>query len=291
MDYSRVTTLFASGADRQRVGDTALTTVAVTLQQDRVYQDTAEAHLSLMLLIKGAGHYALQGGTIHAFQPDTMLLSCSRTPCQEHAFFPRHFFYDLCIIDYPLRYAQVLVDTGILLPEQASAIFCEALTPELRLLHQQIRRQRRQPSLMDYLWLESLLLQALWQSISGLQAAKMQPSRAVPLFHRERQKLIKAREFIRRQPEAINLDVVARACGLTPGVLRRGFPDMFGITPWNYVIQCRLERAETLLLETEMSIDDIAVRCGFSHASHLSRFFQRQHDISPGRFRRQNVCM
>ncbi|EMH4161696.1 helix-turn-helix transcriptional regulator [Pluralibacter gergoviae] len=291
MEHVNTAAQFPPGVRRQSVGDVMLTTVAATLQQDRVMQDTCAAHLSLILMIKGAGHYGFEGGMLHAFQPDTLLITCSRESCRGNAFFPRHFFYDLCIIDFPLRYIPILTEAGMLLPDQPQALFHATLPAELKLLHQQIQQLSHHSSLFGTLVLESLLLQALWQGVRELQSPKTCPCRAALLSARDRQRLIKAREFIRQQQETVNLDAVARACGLAPVVLKRGFREMFGITPWNFVIRCRLERAETLLLETEMSLDDIAVRCGFSHASHLSRFFQRQHGVSPGRFRRQQLCI
>lgn len=290
METAHADAMVQAGIQRQSVGDMTLTTVETTLQQDVMLRGASEAHLSLILVVEGAGHYVLEGDPLRTFQPGSLLVSCSQSPCQGEDFFPRHCFYDLCIIDYPVRYIQALIDAGIMLVDQPSAIFSTAIPSELKLLRQQIQQASRNHSPLGALRLESLLLQALWLSVCELQLQQTLPSRSVPLFARDRQKLIKAREYIRQQQqEPLNLDAVAKASGLTPILLKRGFRVMFGITPWNFVIQCRLERAQKLLVETAMSLDDIAVQCGFSHASHLSRFFQRQHGLSPGRYRRQQA--
>jgi len=49
----------------------------------------------------------------------------------------------------------------------------------------------------------------------------------------------------------------------------------------------RIERAATLLRETELTTDAIALRCGFSSKSHLATVFKKVLGCSPTAYRRQ----
>ncbi len=57
------------------------------------------------------------------------------------------------------------------------------------------------------------------------------------------------------------------------------------ITPHQYVIRRRIERAKQLLKQSDLRIVDIALACGFANQSHFSRHFRRIVGISPKEFR------
>jgi AraC family transcriptional regulator len=53
------------------------------------------------------------------------------------------------------------------------------------------------------------------------------------------------------------------------------FKQSIGLTPYQYVIQRRIEQAKQLLQQGKLSIADIAYSLSFSHQSHLSGHFKR----------------
>lgn len=61
----------------------------------------------------------------------------------------------------------------------------------------------------------------------------------------------------------------------------RAFKQATGISPHQYVIQQRVDRAKQLLLQGKMSLSEIAIACGFSHQSHLNRHFKRITGVTP----------
>lgn len=67
---------------------------------------------------------------------------------------------------------------------------------------------------------------------------------------------------------------------------RRAFKVDQGCSPHEYVIQCRIARAKTLMLETGISLAQIALECGLADQAHLSRLFRRRVGISPSAWRR-----
>jgi AraC family transcriptional regulator len=61
----------------------------------------------------------------------------------------------------------------------------------------------------------------------------------------------------------------------------RAFKQSMGISPHQYVIQQRVERAKQLLRQGKMSLAEIAIACGFTHQSHLNRHFKRLTGVTP----------
>jgi AraC family transcriptional regulator len=58
-----------------------------------------------------------------------------------------------------------------------------------------------------------------------------------------------------------------------------------GLSPYQYVIQQRLDRATELLKNTDRSIVDIAVQTGFANQSHLTTTFRKHLSITPKKYR------
>ncbi|WP_052506147.1 helix-turn-helix domain-containing protein [Pseudomonas sp. MRSN 12121] len=67
----------------------------------------------------------------------------------------------------------------------------------------------------------------------------------------------------------------------------RLFRNSFNLTPYQYIIQRRLIRAEVLLVHTMQPIIDIALACGFQGASQFSYAFKKNKGVSPIEFRRR----
>jgi AraC family transcriptional regulator len=63
------------------------------------------------------------------------------------------------------------------------------------------------------------------------------------------------------------------------------FKQSIGISPYQYSIQQRIERAQQLLKQTDRSITEIALECGFNSHSHLSKQFRQLVGITPKAYR------
>jgi AraC family transcriptional regulator len=66
----------------------------------------------------------------------------------------------------------------------------------------------------------------------------------------------------------------------------RSFRLTFGESPHAYVVRHRLELAAGYMLQTEMELSEIALRCGFSDQAHLCRRFRQATGQSPAAWRR-----
>ncbi len=73
---------------------------------------------------------------------------------------------------------------------------------------------------------------------------------------------------------------ISQAASTSLRTLNRLFLDELGTSPGKYYQMLRLGRARDLALETDLSIEQIALRCGFTSAQSLSRSFSGTHNTS-----------
>ena len=102
-------------------------------------------------------------------------------------------------------------------------------------------------------------------------------------------KLRRALEFISdrlEQQQGIPLEVVAQEVGMSRYHFSRVFKESMGLSPINYIVRQRIERAKKLLAETDLPIADIALQAGFSGQSHFTTFFSKLVGLTPRSFRR-----
>jgi len=62
------------------------------------------------------------------------------------------------------------------------------------------------------------------------------------------------------------------------------FKQSMGMTPYQYVIHCRVKRAKELIIRGELTLSEVASKTGFSSQSHLNRHFKRLTGVTPKRF-------
>lgn len=101
--------------------------------------------------------------------------------------------------------------------------------------------------------------------------------------------IARAAHFIRRNAcSGINVSDVLRAVPQSRTRLERGFKRYFGRTPHEEILRTRLHRVKELLVETDLSLEQIAERTAFFHVEYLSVAFRREIGIPPSQFRAQN---
>jgi transcriptional regulator of acetoin/glycerol metabolism len=85
--------------------------------------------------------------------------------------------------------------------------------------------------------------------------------------------------------ESIDLAMLAGVAGLSVHHFARQFKQSIGVTPHHYLTQKRVERAQEMLAQTELSLPEIAYAAGFSDQSHLARHFRHMLGTTPSEFR------
>lgn len=84
--------------------------------------------------------------------------------------------------------------------------------------------------------------------------------------------------------EAISLQDLCLISNLSKSTLLRAFTKEFGVTPYRYLENLRINKAKQLL-EKGISPIDAALRTGFCDQSHFNRYFTRFIGIAPGVYR------
>lgn len=100
--------------------------------------------------------------------------------------------------------------------------------------------------------------------------------------------IAKAVRLIREQAcEGLNVDEVARHAGLSRSVLQRRFRQHLGKSVHMAILDARLKRASQLMIETGLSLIDIAEKSGFKHQEYMGSVFKARLGKTPGQFRRE----
>jgi AraC-like DNA-binding protein len=86
--------------------------------------------------------------------------------------------------------------------------------------------------------------------------------------------------------EKISLQELAVQSRLTASSFSRRFKAATGESPQQFLLLKRLDAARQLLLSTDLSLDVVAVRCGFANGFYFSRLWTQRFGIAPARFRR-----
>ncbi len=79
---------------------------------------------------------------------------------------------------------------------------------------------------------------------------------------------------------------LAKAVNISPSRLTQLFHKEMGMTPQDYVERERLARAARLLLQSDMTLVEVAKSTGFANEFYFSRRFKLAHGVSPGRYRK-----
>lgn len=78
---------------------------------------------------------------------------------------------------------------------------------------------------------------------------------------------------------------LARVSGVSPAHFARTFRIAFGLPPHRYLLTRRLERAAAMLVETELSVTEIALETGWKSLGSFSRTFRDVMGTPPTRHR------
>lgn len=97
-----------------------------------------------------------------------------------------------------------------------------------------------------------------------------------------------ARALRERAATAFSMRDISGAAGLSPAQFTRRFRAAYAATPQEFLTAHRLQIARELLLDTDLSVEQIARSCGYASGFYLSNLFRRNFGIAPGQFRREH---
>jgi len=89
--------------------------------------------------------------------------------------------------------------------------------------------------------------------------------------------------------EKLDFSKIASSFGFSPGYFRQTFKKVVKMTPLDYQIKLRIDKAKDLLINSENSISEISYAVGYDDVHYFSRLFKNKEKISPKTFRENAI--
>lgn len=102
----------------------------------------------------------------------------------------------------------------------------------------------------------------------------------------ERESINKAIDFLwENYKEAFSLQDVARVANLSVNHFVRSFKHETGKTPFEYLLEIKIERAKEMLRRKQLNITEVCFSCGFNNNCHFTTVFKKKVGITPSTYR------
>lgn len=156
------------------------------------------------------------------------------------------------------------------------------MTPRMRSIIQRIQNADNN-HIAGSLFLEAQILDLL--AIMFAQREQSSPG-GHTLSHSDSERIHRVREILtERLEDPPTLAELSRLVGTNEFKLKRGFKAIFGTSPYAYHLQYKLELARSYILDTDLTIAEIAYKVGYSDPAHFSNAFRKQYSLRPSDLR------
>ncbi|MBQ6839775.1 MAG: helix-turn-helix transcriptional regulator, partial [Oscillospiraceae bacterium] len=85
----------------------------------------------------------------------------------------------------------------------------------------------------------------------------------------------------------LNMDDIAASVFRSNDYVQKQFKQVYGMTPYSYYMELKLECAKNLLLQTNLSVGQIAEKLGYKSDRYFSARFRRATGVTATQFRKQ----
>ncbi|MDN3557848.1 helix-turn-helix transcriptional regulator [Halomonas maura] len=170
-----------------------------------------------------------------------------------------------------------------LVPEQGSPVLASGEHHDdfeglMGLLHAQVATRQDGTAEICHHLLQALIL------LMGRLLERPDPRLAAPRYELGQD----VRRYIdERYAEALGLEGMAARFKVSPYHLAHRFKATVGCSPIHYLIRRRVGEAQSLLINTELSVAEIAERVGYRHPSYFNTAFKKVVGVTPGSYRRR----
>jgi AraC family transcriptional regulator len=181
--------------------------------------------------------------------------------------------------------AQVAIEALAMNPDRLEVIpTFRTRDPQLEAIAILVLTELKQENLGSRLYIDSLANVLAVRLLRQYSASK--PQLAVYAGGLPQRQLQQILEYIHAHLDRdIKLADLAGSIGISQFHFSHLFKQSIGISPYQYLLQQRIERAKQLLKQTDRSIIDIAFCCGFNSHSHLSKQFRQLTGMTPKSYR------
>lgn len=136
------------------------------------------------------------------------------------------------------------------------------------------------------------LVSVLYALLSRIEVKEAPSSSAYRLFHTGKEYADTAALYIEQQyASRVTVGALAAHLGLHRSYFSTLFKKHYGVSPQDYLIRVRIEKAKTLLGENAISVADVARTVGYEDPLLFSRIFRRVCGVSPTEYRNKKPNM
>ena len=97
-------------------------------------------------------------------------------------------------------------------------------------------------------------------------------------------------ELLESDPTANrSIEEITEICGVSSACFRRLFREYSGKSPSQYRIEIRLEKAKNMLLNSDITIENIADSLGFESSAYFCRQFKKKEGMTPKEYKKKNI--
>lgn len=155
-------------------------------------------------------------------------------------------------------------------------------------LARKIYEEEQRQTAFSRLIQEAISLELFWRIIQGLPRESLSTgfldNTADGSFRARLSRL-----FQDHIEEVLTLDDIAKQLGISRTSLTNKCNELFHMSPGKAFCRCKMERAGYLLVNTRLTVKEIAGRLGYASEFAFSRAFRREFNLSPAEWRRNYI--
>ena len=143
---------------------------------------------------------------------------------------------------------------------------------------------------LGYLFLESKIWEMLSVYLSEVLELSILPPDNMYISRTDRDSIMEAKRLIDSQlAYAPSCEILAQTANMSVSKFTKGFSAMFGTSVHAYIIDQRLQKAASLLLESELNVSEIASIVGYSKASNFAAAFKKKYGVLPKSYKSEGT--
>ncbi len=270
----------------------------------RLYESTVEfthrdffghkhSDFEFSYVVSGQGVYTLRDGACTMSAGDVFLFGANQVHCITDA----EKTDPMVLFNVQFESRLIWSPLSNMLNEQYLQLFngkCERLDPEvsstrrIALKMRQIMAENAEKNVGYQLMIKACLYEIIGELVRGCGVCLPD---ATDGARRERLRCMdRAMTYINEHlDQPLALEEIAGHAGFSRTYFSTVFGELNGLTPWEYITIRRIERSCELLKSTDLSVIEVAERCGYSNLSNFNRMFLRMAGTSPSKYRSSHV--
>ena len=245
------------------------------------FRNHKHTEIELGFILEGEGIYNLNGKTYTVSKGDLFIVRSNEQHCiptiisdslvSFNIHLTSYFLWNVCSDYIPANKIQALIDSGIIIQSKQADSKISAIFSKIINLYD----SDDENSLYDIKLEVINLLRIISKKI---EVNSGQVIHSANCF----KEIQNAISFIKRNySKQIGLDDIAKSAAISRSHLSNSFKAVTGMSPYNFLITTRIEKAVELLKNTNEKIMNISLECGFTSLTSFNKAFKNSVGITP----------